>query len=126
MSGDPLTMAEAVPLGTVHLQRMLERVGVRSLVIKGPAFVELGVRAPRPKEEPPPAYALWVTRGARNRGRDLALDIIRKAPTHIPQVVWQQLTLDPEIARFGAHAHGVTYRSRWQILWLRIRRAARK
>lgn len=40
-------MAEAVPLGTVYLQRLLEREGVRSLAIKGPSFVELGVRAKR-------------------------------------------------------------------------------
>lgn len=44
---EPLTMAEAVPLGTVHLQRLLAAAGVRSLAIKGPAFVELGVRPPR-------------------------------------------------------------------------------
>lgn len=47
MSSEPLTLAEAVPLGTVYLQRLLERAGVRSLVIKGPAFAELGVRKPR-------------------------------------------------------------------------------
>ncbi|WP_114201820.1 nucleotidyltransferase family protein [Janibacter anophelis] len=44
---EPLTLAEAVPLGTVHLQRLLTCAGIRSLVIKGPAFVELGVRKPR-------------------------------------------------------------------------------
>lgn len=44
---EPLTLAEAVPLGTVHLQRLLSAAGIRSLVIKGPAFVELGVRKPR-------------------------------------------------------------------------------
>ncbi|WP_338750955.1 nucleotidyltransferase family protein [Janibacter alittae] len=44
---DSLTLAEAVPLGTVYLQRLLEDAGVRSLVIKGPAFVVLGVRRPR-------------------------------------------------------------------------------
>ncbi|WP_445667077.1 nucleotidyltransferase family protein [Janibacter sp. FSL W8-0316] len=44
---EPLTLAEAVPLGTVHLQRLLADAGVRSLVIKGPAFVELGVRQPK-------------------------------------------------------------------------------
>ena len=43
----PLTLAEAVPLGTVHLQRLLATAGIRSLVIKGPAFVELGVRKPK-------------------------------------------------------------------------------
>lgn len=278
MSGESLTLAEAVPLGTAHLQQMLDRAGVRSLVVKGPAFAELGVRTRRrsndidllihqddrtaatealadagwsiishwfppalddiiysttfrhplfpatldlhhrfsgllagvaafdalwekrtqvviahhevttvgrehaliiealnatklleeelradtvarivsttdgfeadtvtaaaeavgarhtaapliaalgggePTEGPPEAYARWVTRGARNRSRDLVVDLIRKAPAHIPRVVWQQLTLDPDIARFWAHAHGVTYRNRWQILWLRIRR----
>lgn len=44
---EPLTLVEAVPLGTVHLQRLLTAAGIRSLVIKGPAFVELGVRKPR-------------------------------------------------------------------------------
>lgn len=43
--GDDLTLAEAVPLATVLLQRLLADAGVRSLAIKGPAFVELGVRA---------------------------------------------------------------------------------
>lgn len=47
MSTTPLTLAEAVPLGTVYLQRLLESAGVRSLVIKGPAFAELGVRRPK-------------------------------------------------------------------------------
>lgn len=44
---EPLTLAEAVPLGTAYLQPLLIRSGVRCLVIKGPAFVELGVRRPR-------------------------------------------------------------------------------
>lgn len=44
---EPLTLAEAVPLGTVHLQRLLAAAGVRSLVIKGPAFAEHGVRRPK-------------------------------------------------------------------------------
>lgn len=281
MGDEWLSRAEAVPLGTVHLQRLLARAGVRSLVIKGPAFVELGVRRPRqsndvdilvhqddrttatealadagwsiishwfppalddiiysttfrhplfpvtldlhhrfsglfagasafdalwerraevmvagervttvgrehalvieslnatkllpadrrdgavtkvveaadeveltavetaaesvgarhtaaplitalgggaPTGPPPAGYDEWVARGARNGGRELVMDLIRRAPTHIPRVVWQQLTLDPSIARFWAHAHGVTYRSRWQILWLRVRRAVR-
>ena len=47
MSADSLELVEAVPLGTVHLQRILERAGVRSLVVKGPAFAELGVRTRR-------------------------------------------------------------------------------
>ena len=282
MSAESLTLAEAVSLGTVHLQRILERAGVRSLVVKGPAFAELGVRTRRrsndidllihqddrtaatealadagwlvishwfppalddviysttfrhplfpstldlhhrfsglfagaaafdvlweqrtrvtlarvpvttvgrdhaliiealnatkllPEErrgnaarrvvaaaaefgvseveaaaetvgarhtaapliealgggptttEPPAAHADWVGRGARNSGLDLAKDLITRAPGHIPRVVWQQLTLDPDIARFWAHTHGVTYRNRWQILWLRIRRMVRR
>lgn len=47
MTSIPLTLAEAVPLGTVLLQRLLDDAGIRSLVIKGPAFVELGVRKPK-------------------------------------------------------------------------------
>lgn len=44
---DPLTVAEAVSLGTVSLQRLLDRANVRSLTIKGPAFVALRVRRDR-------------------------------------------------------------------------------
>lgn len=47
MSTTPLTLAEAVSLGTVYIQRLLDDAGIRSLAIKGPAFVELGVRRPR-------------------------------------------------------------------------------
>lgn len=282
MSRESLSVAEAVPLGTVHLQQLLERVGVRSLVLKGPAFVELGVRAPRqsndidllvhqddrasatealtdsgwsiishwfppalddiiysttlrhplfpvtldlhhrfsgllagaaafdalwqrrtqvtlaqqlvttvgrehaliiealnatkvvayerragvaarvaeqvedvdvaevtvaarsvgarhtaahliealgggaPTEPAPPGYRRWRERGSRSTGRHLLGEIVRRAPMHMPRVVWQQLTLDPDIARFWAHTHGVPYRHRWQILWLRARRVLRR
>lgn len=282
MSSESLSVAEAVPLGTVHLQQLLERVGVRSLVLKGPAFVALGVRAPRqsndidllvhqddraratealtdagwsiishwfppalddiiysttlrhplfpvtldlhhrfsgllagaaafdalweqrtlvtlaqqvvttvgrehaliiealnatkviayerragaavrvaeqvedvdvgqvtaaarsvgarhtaaplikalgggaPADPAPPGYHRWRERGSRSTGRHLMADIVRRAPIHIPRVIWQQLTLDPDIARFWAHAHGVEYRGRWQILWLRARRVLRR
>lgn len=278
MSSVPLTLAEAVPLGTVWLQRLLTDAGVRSLVIKGPAFVELGVRRPKhsndidllvapedraaasealaeagwsiishwfppalddiiysttfrhaqfpstldlhhhfsgffaddafealwrdrrqveiahhgvtvpsrehalvveglnaikmledgsrseaadrvvdavtdvdgdalaeaaesvgarhtaapliaalgggsPSGPPPPGYEQWVRRGARNSGRDLISDILRRAPGQAPRVVWEQLTLDPDVARFWAATHGVPYRSPQQILWVRVRRA---
>lgn len=278
MSSVPLTRAEAVPLGTVLLQRLLTAAGVRSLVIKGPAFAELGVRAPKesndidlivapedrgratealavagwtiishwfppalddiiysttlrhpqfpvtvdlhhhftgfltrdafealwaqrgsvglahrsvdvpgyehaliieglnaikmlpeerrldaaravadaatpvdpqrlgqaatsvgarytaaplitavggdpPSGPPPEGFATWVERGARNSGRALVRDILRRAPHHAPRVVWEQLTLDPYVAQFWARTHGVTYRSPRQILWVRIRRA---
>lgn len=282
MSGEPLTVAEAVPLGTVHLQRLLESAAIRSLVIKGPAFVELGVRKPRtsndidllvhqddragatevlaaagwsiishwfppalddiiysttfrhplfpvtldlhhrfsgllagsaafdvlwerrtevalarqrvvtvghddaliieglnaikllpnsgrpkvaqrviegvenvdlarvtaaaeslgarhtagpviaalggnpPKALPPPGYQRWLVRGDRNRNRDLALDLLKRAPMHIPRVIYQQLTLDQEVARFWAHANSVPYRSRWQVLALRVSRLVRR
>lgn len=281
MSGIPLTLAEAVPLGTVLLQRLLDDEGIRSLVIKGPAFVELGVRKPKrsndidllvapedrtaatealaqagwsiishwfppalddviysttfrhpqfpstldlhhhfsgffaddafealwrsrscvavahhgvmtvgrehaliieglnaiklledgsraeaagrvaavvtdvdvdavaeaaesvgarhtaaplitalgggsPSGPPPPGYEQWVQRGARNGDRDLIIDILRRAPGQAPRVVWEQLTLDPYVARFWAHTHGVPYRSPQQILWLRVRRAVQR
>lgn len=42
-----LSLAEAVPLVTVLLQRLLEVGGVRALAIKGPGFAQLGVRTPR-------------------------------------------------------------------------------
>lgn len=45
--GYQLTLAQAVPLGTVTLQTLLGRSGIRSMAIKGPAFVALEVRAPR-------------------------------------------------------------------------------
>ncbi len=45
--GDDLTLAEAVPLATVLLQRLLADAGVRSLAIKGPSFAALGIRAPK-------------------------------------------------------------------------------
>lgn len=275
---EPLTLAEAVPLGTVHLQRLLSSAGIRSLVIKGPAFVELGVRKPKQSNDidllvapvdrelatealvgagwsiishwfppalddiiysttfrnalfpvtldlhhrfsgllaedafeqlwarrseacladqrvstvgradaliieslnsikllqrdrrpatvgevvrssvavdasevtraadsigarhtaallvaqlggPPPTgphpegYARWLRRGARTSALDLVVEILLRAPHQAPRVIWQQLTLSPEIARFWAHTHRVPYRSPRQILWLRIRRA---
>lgn len=281
MTSIPLTLAEAVPLGTVLLQRLLDDAGVRSLVIKGPAFAQLGVRKPKhsndidllvapedrtratealaqagwsiishwfppalddviysttfrhpqfpstldlhhhfsgffagdafealwrsrswvavahhdvvtvgrehaliieglnaiklledgsragaagrvaavvtdvdvdavaeaaesvgarhtaapliaalgggsPSGPPPPGYEQWVQRGARNSGRDLVIDILRRAPGQAPRVVWEQLTLDPDVARFWAHTHGVPYRSPQQILWLRVRRAVQR
>ena len=281
MTSIPLTLAEAVPLGTVLLQRLLDDAGIRSLVIKGPAFVELGVRKPKhsndidllvapedrtaatealaqagwsiishwfppalddiiysttfrhpqfpstldlhhhfsgffagdafealwrsrscvavahhdvvtvgrehalvieglnafkmledgsraeaadrvvgvvadidvdavaeaaesvgarhtaaplitalgggsPSSWPPPGYEQWVRRGARNSGRDLIIDILSRAPGQAPRVVWEQLTLDPYVARFWAHTHGVPYRSPQQILWLRVRRAVQR
>lgn len=281
MSSIPLTLAEAVPLGTVLLQRLLDDAGIRSLVIKGPAFVELGVRKPKqsndidllvapgdrtaatevlaqagwsiishwfppalddviysttfrhpqfpatldlhhhfsgllsevafealwrvrtsvviahhdvvtvgrehaliieglnaiklledgsraeaagrvaavvtdvdvdavaeaaegvgarhtaaplitalgggsPSGPHPPGYEQWVQRGARNSGRDLIVDILRRAPGQAPRVVWEQLTLDPYVARFWAHTHGVPYRSPQQILWVRVRRAVQR
>lgn len=278
---EPLTLAEAVPLGTVHLQRLLSAAGIRSLVIKGPAFAELGVRKPRQSNDidllvapqdravatealacggwsiishwfppaledviysttfrhalfpvtldlhhrfsglfadgafehlwtrrgevvlagqpihtvsladalvieslnaiklldrdrrraavskvvesavevevsevtrvaeslgarhtaallveelggPPPTgptprgFDRWIRRGARNGSVELIGDILRRAPHHAPKVVWQQLTLSPDVAKFWAHTHRVPYRSPRQILWVRIRRALRR
>lgn len=274
---EPLTLAEAVPLGTVHLQRLLSAAGIRSLVIKGPAFVELGVRKPKqsndidllihpsdrkamsqaltdvgwtsishwfpaavddlvysttfshpqfpasvdvhhyysgvfakaqafealwadrtsvvlahgtvetlspehalvfeglnkfkgayperwasiaesvvtasrplschdvtkaaevlgarhsaaeliaalggqaPHEPPPREFELWARQGGRFRSRMYFWRIVTRAPGSIPRVLWEQITLREDLARFWAEAHNVTYRSRQQILWLRLR-----
>lgn len=72
----------------------------------------------------PSGYRRWLRRGARNSSRQLVVDILRRAPHQAPRVIWQQLTLSPDIARFWAHTHHVTYRSPRQILWVRIRRTA--
>ena len=60
-------LAEAVPLGTVLLQRLLDDAGIRSLVIKGPAFVELGVRRPRQSND----IDLLVAPGDRKAATEL-------------------------------------------------------
>lgn len=44
---EALSQPEAVLLGTPHVQSTLLGSGIRALAFKGPAFVELGVRAPR-------------------------------------------------------------------------------
>lgn len=44
---ESLTVAEAVPLVTVYIQRVLDDAEVRSVVIKGPAFSDMGVRRPK-------------------------------------------------------------------------------
>lgn len=47
MTGDEVTVDEAVPVYTVLLQRLLAERGARSIAFKGPAFVALGVRLKR-------------------------------------------------------------------------------
>lgn len=42
-----MTLAEAVPLCLVVVERILQRAEVRTLAIKGPAFATLGVRPER-------------------------------------------------------------------------------
>lgn len=276
MSSIPLALAEAVPLGTVLLQRLLDDAGIRSLVIKGPAFVELGVRKPkhsndidllvapedrervavvleatgwqsvshwfppalddviysvtyahpsfpasvdvhhyysgvfaradafeamwtqrvsvdmahaqvvtmpsahalifealnkfkavgvgqwddtaravvdaaqwhelaqvrRAAEElgatesasalisalggPPaphasPKFLRWAKEAGRFRSRIYFWRIVTRSPQSIPRVLWQQINLPEKHARWWAEAHGVTYRSRRQVLWLRLR-----
>lgn len=281
MSSIPLTLAEAVPLGTVLLQRLLDDRGIRSLVIKGPAFVELGVRRPkhsndidllvapedraaatealaragwsiishwfppalddviysttfhhpqfpatldlhhhfsgllatnsfeelwrrrtsvcvahsqvvsvcqehaliiealnaikklRPHERrvaadrivsvaspqdvrlveaatvplgarhtaaplitsmggspppgtPPTGYRRWVVHGARAGGVLLICEVLFRAPTRLPRVLWGQLTMSTDTAKLWATANGVTYRSRRQVTWLRMTRLFRR
>lgn len=96
-----------------------ESVGARHTA--APLITVLGGGSP--SGPPPPGYDQWVRRGARNSGRDLISDILRRAPGQAPRVVWEQLTLDPDVARFWAQTHGVPYRSPQQVLWVRVRRA---
>lgn len=44
---ESLTLAESVSLAAAHVQRLLRDDGVRSLLIKGPAFTMLGIRPER-------------------------------------------------------------------------------
>lgn len=76
-----------------------ESVGARHTA--APLITALGGGSP--SGPPSPGYEQWVQRGARNSGRDLVLDILRRAPGQAPRVVWEQLTLDPYFARFWAH-----------------------
>ena len=103
----------------VALERAADAVGARHTA--APVVTALG--GPEPTTQPPPGFEHWVERGARNSGRELVRDILRRAPRHAPRVVWEQLTLDPFVARFWAQTHGVPYRSPLQILWVRIWRA---
>ncbi len=89
-----------------------------------PLIIALGGAAPN--GPPPPGLEQWLRRGARNTGRDLVVDLLVRSPWQIPRVVWGQLTIDPDTARFWAESHHVTYRNRWQVLGLRIRRLFRR
>lgn len=94
--------------------------GVGARHTAAPLITALG--GSEPSEPAPEGYRQWVDRGARNSSLDLVRDILRRAPGHAPKVVWEQLTLDPDVARFWARTHGVPYRSPQQVLWVRIRR----
>lgn len=104
------------------LVRAAEELGARHTA--APLISAVG--GPEPQGPPPAGYDHWVRRGARNSGKELVVDMVRRAPQHVPKVIWQQLTLDPAVARFWAATHRVPYRSRHQILWHRVRRALRR
>lgn len=107
--------AEEADLATVT--GAADSVGARHTAM--PLLVALG--GDEQSGPPPSGYAEWVRRGARNSGRQLIVDMLVRAPWHIPRVVWGQLTIDPDTARFWAETHRVEYRNRWQVLGLRIR-----
>lgn len=109
--GDPADVAAAA-----------ESVGARHTA--DPLITALG--GPAPSSPPPPGLEQWLRRGARNSGRRLIVDLLVRAPWQIPRVVWGQLTIDPDTARFWAEAHRVPYRNRWQVLGLRVRRLFRR
>ena len=109
----------AEPVDVRRLEQAAESVGARHTA--APLITALGGETP--SNPPPDGFDSWVERGARNSSRALVRDVIRRAPHHAPRVVWEQLTLDPFVARFWARTHGVDYRSPRQILWVRVRRA---
>ena len=76
-----------------------------------------------PPEGPvPQSFVRWREEAGADNTRRLIKHLVRRAPMHIPRVVWQQLTLSEEVARFWASAHDVEYRSPRQILAVRVRR----
>ena len=109
----------AGPVDVGRLESAAESIGARHTA--APLITALGGETP--SSLPPEGFDSWVERGARNSGRALVRDVIRRAPHHAPRVVWEQLTLDPFVAQFWARTHGVDYRSPRQILWVRVRRA---
>lgn len=114
-------VTSAVPVDLVDVVRAAESIGARhtaALLIE-----ELGGLPP--VGPAPDGYDRWLRRGARNGSLELIADILLRAPHHAPRVVWEQLTLSPDIARFWAHTHDVSYRSPLQILGVRIRRGLR-
>ena len=90
-----LTLAEAVPLASVALQRQLDQAGIRSLVIKGPAFVVLGVR-----------------RWKQSNDIDLLIDVADRpaARRALTDLGWLQISFDLPDELGDVLHHSRTYR----------------
>lgn len=112
----------AVAVDLKEVTDAAESIGARHTA--APLIEAIG--GPEPTTPAPVGYDRWVRRGARNSSRELVVDIVIRAPLQAPRVVWEQLTLNPDTARFWANTHGVTYRSPQQILWVRIRRMLKR
>lgn len=88
-----------------------------------PVIAALG--GPAPSGRPDPGFEAWRRRCGPYGGDVILGAVLRRAPWRLPSLVWGQLTVPEEMARFWASAHGVEYRSRGQVLGLRMLRLAR-
>ena len=84
-----MTLAEAVPLCLVVVERILQRAEVRTLAIKGPAFATLGVRTDR--------LSMDVDVLVDPAQRHLALEALRSAG-------WTDWAPESLYEPFGAHS----------------------
>jgi len=48
--------------------------------------------------------------------------VLRRAPWRLPRVIWGQLHVSDEMARFWAETHGLPYHNRRQVFAYRVRR----
>ncbi|WP_274517178.1 nucleotidyltransferase family protein [Janibacter hoylei] len=115
-------LADASPFAGDEILAAARSVGAVWTV--GAVLDQLGVDPP---EGPVPESAeRWRAEAGADNTRRLIKHLVRRAPRHLPRVVWQQLTLSEEIARFWASAQDVEYRSPRQILAVRVRRLVGK
>lgn len=111
----------SVDLSVDALVDAAESVGARWTA--APLLAELG--APPPAGRPEPGYERWRRRCGPFRGELIAAEVARRAPWRLPGVLWGQLNVSEEMARFWAESHGLRYRNRSQVLTARLVRLGR-
>lgn len=104
---DPPTVAAAA-----------DEVGARWTA--APVVTALG--GPAPEGRLDPGFEAWRRRCGTFGGEAIIGAVLRRAPWRLPGVVWGQLHVSEEMARFWAHTHGLTYRNRRQVLTHRVLR----